>query len=156
MGCRQAMGCEVKQICGRLCRNHKGTRRPPPPILMQHHSSNSISSGEVSTELQSSKKWQKLLLLEELGLNLSAEFFRPTSERYTASSSSGSCENLELMKPRRGMACSCIFRPKEFVWTYPFSLGEGTSYISLFCFMVAVLGSVHKKIDLRHTAWKLS
>ena len=30
MGCRQAKGCEVKQICGRLSRNHKGTRRRLP------------------------------------------------------------------------------------------------------------------------------
>lgn len=149
MGWRQAKGCEVKQICGRLCRNHKGTRRPPPPILMQHDSSKSISSGEVSTELQSSQKWQKLLLLEELGLNLSAELNRPTSERYTASSSSGSCEadgthEAEIAHWPKKLDEVCL--------DISIFLGEGT-YIYLFVLLHGCfLGSVHKKIDLRHTA----
>lgn len=131
MGWRQAKGCEVKQICGRLCRNHKGTRRPPPPILMQHDSSKSISSGEVSTELQSSKKWQKLLLRKELGCLPISWVFCPTSERYTASSSSGSSQRrMELMKPKLTEAHG---ETKEVCLDISIFLGVGEHLIS-FCF----------------------
>lgn len=142
MGWRQAKGCEVKQICGRLCRNHKGTRRPPPPILMQHDSSKSISSGEVSTELQSFKKWQKLLLRKELGCLPISWVFRPTSERYTASSSSGSCEadgtheaeiRVNHMEKAKGYGVFLYIPTKEVCLDISIFLGIGEHLIS-FCF----------------------
>lgn len=133
MGCGQAKGCEVKQICGRLCRNHKGTRRRLPLSWCSMIHPNQFQVVKFQQNFQVPKNDRSFYYLKTLAATYQMSF-PPTSERYTASSSSGSSQRLgtheaELTEPpwrkRRGMVCS---------WgTYPIFLGVGEHLISL-CF----------------------